>query len=68
VAKSNKVKWRGKFVFKSETHILYSYAVSEKKAWVNMCKRLSELHGTRVDEVMSIFDGSQDNFTIGREV
>lgn len=47
--------------------ILYSKAVSERKAWVNMCKQIAEKDQVHVSHVMAAFDGSKDNYKITKE-
>ena len=56
--------WKGHFNRSGELLILYTKAVSERKAWVNMCRQIAEQDQVHVSHVLSAFDGSKDNFKI----
>jgi len=56
--------FKGHFNRSGELLILYSKAVSERKAWVNMCKQIAERDQVHVSHVMAAFAGSKDNFKI----
>jgi hypothetical protein len=54
----------GTFNRSGEVIIIKSKAVSERKAWVNMCKQIAERDQVFVSHVMAKFDGDKANFTI----
>ena len=62
--KKSKVRYRGVFNMSHSVHILYCFAVSERKAYVNFCSQLAKKHGVEIVWVMAMFDGSKDNFSI----
>jgi len=62
--KQPKKCWQGVFNYTHSIHILYCYAVSERAAWRNFCKRLADKHLVDVAEVMTMFNGSTDNYLI----
>lgn len=47
--------------------MLYAFAHSEKQARFTFCRRIANKHGVRLGDVMSLFDGSKDNFAIEKE-
>jgi len=47
--------------------VLYAFAYSEKQAWLTFCRRIANEHGVRLGDVMSVFDGSKENFAIEKE-
>ena len=47
--------------------MLYAFAYSEKQAWLTFCRRIANEHGVRLGDVMSVFDGSKDNFRVEKE-
>ena len=59
--------WRGVFNYRHSVYVLYCYAVSERKAYVNFCSQLAKKHEVAIWHVMSIFNG-KDNYRIEREV
>lgn len=59
--------WKGVFSFRCELQREYAYAYSKEQARVVMCRRIAEKHGVHPSVVMSLFDGSKDNFTIEKE-
>ena len=60
--------YRGAFQYRKQVHILRAYAYSERQAWLVMCRRLAKVHDVDPRLVMSLFDGSQDNYSIELEV
>jgi hypothetical protein len=70
MAKSAKVKllWRGKFTFRTAAHVLYAQAYTERQAWLIMCRRLAGKEGMPLKEIMNLFDGSRENYSIGLEI
>ena len=70
--KPQKIKYRGVFNMKHQVHILYTYATTERGAWRNFCKRLADKHLVDVYNVMNLFNGHHDNYSItiekGKEV
>ena len=44
------------------------HAYTERQAWFIFCRRLAKLHDVHVDYVLSLFDGSRDNFKITKEM
>lgn len=59
-----KTKYRGAFNYRQTAKVLYAYAHSKKQAWAVFCRRLAKQDGVAVSVVMSLFDGSTDNFII----
>jgi hypothetical protein len=60
-----KIKYKGVFVFPSKVLILYTFAYSERQAWLRFCKRMAKMDGVHPSEVMALFkDG---NYTISKE-
>ena len=64
----NKHLWRGAFSYSHEAHILYTYAHTERQAWLIFCRRLAKKHDVSVQTVMGLFDGKKDNYQITTEV
>lgn len=62
-----KVRYRGKFNFKSETHVLYAWAYTENQAKVIMCRRIAEIHGIGFLPVLNLFDGTRENYAVNVE-
>ncbi len=60
--------WRGAFNFNRQSIIEYSWAVSERQAWLRMCRRIAMRDGVSPGSVMSIFDGKKDNYEIKIEM
>lgn len=47
--------------------ILYSYAASERQAWIRMCRRIAKRDGVPIGTVTEIFDGTRGNYEIKEE-
>jgi len=60
--------WVGCFNYYREIHIEYTYAYTERQAWLLMCKRLSHKVGVHPSVIMRYFDGESNNFSIRKEI
>jgi len=60
--------YRGAFNYRQSAVVLYSYAFTEKQAWLVFCRRLAKKHDVSVRTVMGLFDGRKDNYQITMEV
>ena len=60
--------WVGCFNYHREIHIEYTYAYTERQAWLLMCKRLSRKIGVHPSVIMRYFDGESNNFSIRKEI
>jgi len=60
--------YRGAFSYSHEAHILYTYAHTERQAWLIFCRRLAKKHDVSLQTVMGLFDGEKDNYQITMEV
>lgn len=60
--------YRGAFNYRQSAVILYAYALTEKQAWLVMCRRLAKRHGVNLKTVMGLFDGSKQNYEINCEM
>jgi len=58
----------GIFNFYREVYVVRSQATTERKAWANMCFQLAKKKGISPRQVMQIFDGTRDNFSIQLEM
>ncbi len=56
--------WRGAFNLRQTVVILYRHAYSHKQAWLIMCRHMAKTDGVDLRVVMSLFDGSRDNYEI----
>lgn len=63
-----KHKWRGSFNYNRMPVIEYAYAFSKEQARVVLCRRLAKKHDVHPATVLSMFDGSRDNFSIEIEL
>ena len=59
-----KTLFRGAFNFHQTAIVLYRYAHTERQAWLQMCRYLAEKDGVLPSVVLTLFDGSRDNFEI----
>ena len=57
----------GIFNFYREVYVIRSQATTERKAWANMCFQLAKKKGISPRQVMQIFNGDRDNFSIQLE-
>ena len=65
---SSKKFWKGVFNYRCQMFVLYGWAVSEKKAWVEFCRRMAKQHGVNMGVVTVMFNGSSDNYRIEEEI
>src|SRR3990167_2925386 len=56
--------WKGVFNYSRQMIVKYSMAPTWAKARINMVNQLADDHGVNRISVMSIFNGSKDNFKI----
>ncbi len=56
--------FRGAFNYRQTAIVLYRQAYSERQAWLSMCKHLAGNDGVNPSVVMSLFDGTRDNYEI----
>ena len=64
----SKQLWRGAFNYRQSVIVLYTYAYTERQAWLVFCRRLAKKHGVSLRTVMGLFDGTKDNYQITKEV
>ena len=64
----SKSLFRGAFNYRQSAVVLYSYAFTEKQAWLVFCRRLAKKHDVSLQTVMGLFDGKKDNYQITMEV
>jgi len=64
----NKHLWRGAFNYRQSAIVLYTYAHTERQAWLVFCRRLAKKHDVSARTVMGLFDGTKDNYQITMEV
>lgn len=60
--------YRGAFNFHRQAIIEYSWASSQRQAWLRMCRRIAKKDGVSAGTVMSLFDGSKNNYEITIEM
>ncbi len=68
MASNIKTLWRGSFNYNRMPVIEYAYAFSKEQARVVICHRLAKKHGVHPAMVLSMFNGSRDNFNIEIEM
>jgi len=59
--------WKGVFNLYRETLIERTYAASERQAWLLFCKRIAKKRHVSERQIMQIFNGDRDNFSIQLE-
>lgn len=62
-----KNRYVGVFNYQRETHILYTFAVSEQRAKINFLNQLSKKVDRSVYSLHGLYDGHRDNFSIQLE-
>ena len=60
-------RYIGHFNWHGETSSMYTYAKSERQAWVLMCRRIAKQQGVLPSVTTGYFNGKKDNFKIERE-
>lgn len=60
--------FRGIFNLTQEVLIERVYAASERQAWLLFCKRIAKRRQVSERQVMQIFNGTRDNFSIQLEM
>lgn len=63
-----KHKYKGMFKLKRDLLIMYCYAYTERQAWLNFCRRISNKHGVNIGSVMDVFNGERENYEITIEM
>ena len=66
--KKPKSLFKGVFSYRCELEILYAYSYTKEQARLIMCSRLAKNHDVHPSTVLSMFDGSKDNYNIKIEV
>ncbi len=60
--------YRGCFNYARSVEVLYRHAATERQAWFRMCQALAKKHDVLPHAVMSLFDGSRQNYEINVEM
>ena len=60
--------WRGAFNYRQSARVMYSYAHTERQAWLVFCRRMAKKDGVSPSVVMGLFDGSLPNYEITIEI
>lgn len=64
-----KTLWRGVFTYaRFVEEPIYRAAHTKRQAWLVMCNYLAKKHGVCRSYVYNLFDGSQANFEIDKEI
>jgi len=69
ITKTSKIKsrFRGRFNYQGEIHVLYCFASSEKQAKLIFIKRLSKLLDRSPWSLSGLYSGYLDNFSVSLE-